>query len=127
MFFTRKNSQTILFLILILACSTFMWLILNDDHVNVDNSDVGERVSNSDSKVNTVTKCQKRDLRLADGLPATGLLSFPGSGNTWTRHMLQQITGMVYLLFTLYIVWTSSGFPYSCDTNTRISSLLNAL
>ena len=127
MFFTRKNSQTILFLILILACSTFMWLILNDDHVNVDNSDVGERVSNSDSKVNTVTKCQTRDLRLADGLPATGLLSFPGSGNTWTRHMLQQITGMVYLLFTLYIVWTSSGFPYSCDTNTRISSLLNAL
>ena len=26
-------------------------------------------------------------------LPVTGLASFPGSGNTWTRHLLQQVSG----------------------------------
>ena len=26
-------------------------------------------------------------------LPITGLISFPGAGNTWTRHLLQQVSG----------------------------------
>ena len=26
-------------------------------------------------------------------LPVTGLVSFPGAGNTWTRHLLQQVSG----------------------------------
>ena len=26
-------------------------------------------------------------------LPITGLISFPGAGNTWTRHLIQQISG----------------------------------
>ena len=26
-------------------------------------------------------------------LPLTGLVSFPGTGNTWTRHLIQQATG----------------------------------
>ena len=26
-------------------------------------------------------------------LPITGLVSYPGAGNTWTRHLIQQATG----------------------------------
>ena len=26
-------------------------------------------------------------------LPVTGLVSFPGAGNTWTRHLIQQTSG----------------------------------
>ena len=33
----------------------------------------------------------------ATKLPRTALASFPGSGNTWTRHLLQQATGFVYI------------------------------
>jgi len=29
-------------------------------------------------------------------LPVTGLVSFPGSGNTWVRHLIQQMTGNTY-------------------------------
>ena len=28
-----------------------------------------------------------------ESLPITGLVSFPGAGNTWARHLLQQVSG----------------------------------
>lgn len=38
--------------------------------------------------------CKIRDVKLSEKLlPYTGLVSFPGSGNTWTRHLIQQVTG----------------------------------
>ena len=36
-------------------------------------------------------------------LPMTALASFPGSGNTWVRHLLQQLTGSVLVLQLLFI------------------------
>lgn len=32
-------------------------------------------------------------------LPQIGLISFPGSGNTWTRHLIQQVSGQSRFLF----------------------------
>lgn len=41
-------------------------------------------------------KCENITIRLAEErLPKTGLVSFPGSGNTWTRHLLQQVSGEI--------------------------------
>ena len=38
--------------------------------------------------------CTKKEIKLSrTKLPITGLVSFPGSGNTWTRHLIQQMTG----------------------------------
>ncbi|XP_021353728.1 uncharacterized protein LOC110450501 [Mizuhopecten yessoensis] len=38
--------------------------------------------------------CPKRNLtRPNNSIKRTGLLSFPASGNTWTRHLIQQLTG----------------------------------
>lgn len=40
--------------------------------------------------------CTPRAIHLSSKvLPVTGLVSFPGSGNTWTRHLIQQMTGRV--------------------------------
>ena len=41
-----------------------------------------------------VSTCKKLVPRLSEKvLPHTGLVSFCGSGNTWTRHLLQQASG----------------------------------
>ena len=48
------------------------------------------------SLINNLTepKCPLLRPRLSDKpLPITGLISFPGAGNTWTRHLLQQVSG----------------------------------
>jgi hypothetical protein len=38
--------------------------------------------------------CTKKEVVLSQtNLSITGLVSFPGSGNTWTRHLIQQMTG----------------------------------
>ena len=38
--------------------------------------------------------CKARHVSLSRlALPMTGLVSFPGSGNTWVRHLIQQMTG----------------------------------
>ncbi|WAR00788.1 WSCD-like protein [Mya arenaria] len=59
--------------------------------------------------------CQRRYARLScEPLPVTALVSFPGSGNTWVRHLLQQLTGIgtgsVYCDPMLH----ASGFPFEC-------------
>ena len=51
------------------------------------------------SDTNVWNKSQKHECELVDPnlsstpLPTTGLVSYPGSGNTWTRHLLQQVSG----------------------------------
>ena len=52
----------------------------------------------------------------------TGLLSFPGSGNTWLRHLIQRatgfLTGSVYFAPFLY----HNGFPgENIDNGTAIA------
>lgn len=51
-------------------------------------------------------KCKKPHLSQTP-LPLTALASFPGSGNTWVRHILQQATGKMFnYLYTCKCQWT---------------------
>ncbi|XP_045165723.2 WSC domain-containing protein 1-like [Mercenaria mercenaria] len=66
------------------------------------------------------TICNERNVSLSKtALPLTGLVSFPGSGNTWTRHLIQQMTGIgtssVYCDGSL----KKRGFPYECYHKLR--------
>lgn len=50
-------------------------------------------------------KCKKPHLSQTP-LPLTALASFPGSGNTWVRHILQQATGKMFnYLYTCKCQW----------------------
>ena len=41
-----------------------------------------------------ISKCSPVVPRLSEKpLPVTGLVSYPGSGNTWVRHLMQEVTG----------------------------------
>jgi hypothetical protein len=57
----------------------------NRRNINIVNSEGNEK-ENDNCKWKTVALSQTQ-------LPITGLVSFPGSGNTWTRHLIQQMTG----------------------------------
>lgn len=49
---------------------------------------------------NHLNNCSRRVVELFQtARPVIGLVSFPGSGNTWTRHLIQQMTGMVTITF----------------------------
>ena len=55
------------------------------------------------------------DLRKIPIVQPVGLISYPGSGNTWVRHLLQMATGI--LTGTIYNekafqIKTGSNFPY---------------
>ena len=51
-------------------------------------------LANNSTSVQKETNCPLVRPRLSDKpLPITGLISFPGAGNTWTRHLLQQVSG----------------------------------
>ena len=42
----------------------------------------------------TTDPCQNMSVRLSDvPLPVTGIVSYPGAGNTWTRYLLQKASG----------------------------------
>ena len=47
--------------------------------------------------VKLVSKCRTMEYMSLPG-PVTALASFPGSGNTWVRHLLQQATGKCHPL-----------------------------
>lgn len=64
-----------------------------------------------ESTDNGNNSCIKKNVSLSEGeLPLTGLGSFPGSGNTWTRHLIQQMT-CKYRLTCLYL----PGLDNLCD------------
>lgn len=44
----------------------------------------------------------------------TGLVSFPGSGNTWTRNIIQQLTGIGTSSVYCDKILKTHGFPYEC-------------
>ncbi|XP_069105018.1 sialate:O-sulfotransferase 2-like [Argopecten irradians] len=68
--------------------------------------------------------CQPRSLSFLPGKPRylTALFSFPGSGNTWTRHLIQELTGFytgsVYNDASL----AKNGFPGEMEPVTKIST-----
>lgn len=52
--------------------------------------------------------------RFADKpLPKIALASFPGSGNTWTRHLLQQYTGKYLYTYCCYM--NTTYYDYFID------------
>ncbi|XP_052766850.1 WSCD family member GA21586-like [Mya arenaria] len=62
------------------------------------------------------TQCKHRQVKLSERrLPLTGLLSFPGSGNTWTRHLIQQMTGIGTSSVYCDSGLRSKGFPFECN------------
>ena len=53
-----------------------------------------ELYNDSDRKKSENYSCEPVVPRLSTkSLPITGLVSFPGAGNTWVRHLLQQVSG----------------------------------
>ncbi|XP_045165965.2 uncharacterized protein LOC123529629 [Mercenaria mercenaria] len=67
--------------------------------------------ASSDGSVN----CSKKKVKLSQTvLPITGLVSFPGSGNTWTRHLIQQMTGLGTSSVYCDEGLRTRGFPYEC-------------
>ena len=58
-------------------------------------ANMSENTGNGKEKIKIEDdNCTKKEVKLSHtALPITGLFSFPGSGNTWTRHLIQQMTG----------------------------------
>lgn len=50
-------------------------------------------IVNRDALLSETMSCPREVARAGFHLPSTRLLSWPGSGNTWTRHLIQQLTG----------------------------------
>ena len=64
-----------------------------NDVINVKN-DPAELINDVD-EISNASSCRQRTVTLSKTpLSITGLVSFPGSGNTWVRHLIQQMTGI---------------------------------
>lgn len=53
-------------------------------------------------------------------IPRTALVSHPGSGNTWTRHLVQQLTGLHSGSIYANSYISKRGFPYEGVINNMI-------
>ncbi|XP_060076046.1 WSCD family member AGAP003962-like [Ylistrum balloti] len=53
-------------------------------------------------------------------LPLTALVSFPGSGNTWLRHVIQQATGVATGSVYSDVGLKRDGFPGEGQTNASV-------
>lgn len=50
-------------------------------------------------------KCPKKKIELSkENRPVTALFSFPGSGNTWTRHLLEYTSGKTLSSLKIYLM-----------------------
>ncbi|KAL4237394.1 hypothetical protein ACF0H5_002112 [Mactra antiquata] len=59
--------------------------------------------------------CKEKEVRLSSYTrPVIGLMSFPGSGNTWTRHLIQQMSGLATSSCYCDDMLRSNGFPFEC-------------
>ena len=68
------------------------------EHTSVNSwtTNVNSKLSNHPDINKTFTHCHK--MKFANpSLPTTALASFPGSGNTWIRHLIQEATGTFVL------------------------------
>ena len=67
-----------------------------DDKAEKSNYQVKGININSSKELNS-RNCSLKNVTLSRiSLPIIGLVSFPGSGNTWVRHLIQQMTGTEY-------------------------------
>lgn len=86
-------------LIIILIILTYEYLFW--ESIDTDNKDFRKNLPNiiantfqrSSNEQKSIQWCSElKYLNSTDGI-ITGLYSFPGSGNTWLRYLLQQVTG----------------------------------
>ena len=69
------------------------------EHTSINTWKANEngKLSNHPDINKTFTHCH--EMKFANpSLPTTALASFPGSGNTWIRHLIQEATGIFILI-----------------------------
>jgi len=66
-----------------------------------------------------ITWCRHLGLKAAPG-PVTALASFPGSGNTWLRYLLQQATGVSTGSVYKDVALLKNGFPAESVVNGSV-------
>jgi hypothetical protein len=97
--------------------------IIESNHVMLKSSDKSDQAHNND-KLGIVSSTKSDNNEFNDkenaAKPIAALVSFPGSGNTWLRYLLQQatgiLTGSVYKDYGLL----KSGFPAESISNTSV-------
>ena len=81
---------------ILLSSTTVVNLSEYESHTNLETSS-----QSASLLLKNTGHCQ--NLHYADHiLPFTYLASFPGSGNTWVRHLLQQASGEIFKIIYLY-------------------------
>ena len=84
-----RKGENMLKRVLFVTC-----ILLISSITFLKNNDVAKLIDDVDEKSNA-SGCRQRTLKLSKTpLPIPGLVSFPGSGNTWVRHLIQQMTGI---------------------------------
>ncbi|CAB4061817.1 unnamed protein product [Lepeophtheirus salmonis] len=73
---------------------------------HVEHRPISHRFSNFIQRRSTIKWCHNLSFLNPKG-PITALASFPGSGNTWVRYLIQQLTGSIYIDYDLM----KNGFP----------------
>ena len=80
--------------------------------------DIGKKVKQnmnifrSSAESNSIPWCNGQSLKfLPKPGPTTGLISFPISGNTWLRYMIQKVTGIITGSFYFSKLLYENGFP----------------
>ncbi|ELT95369.1 hypothetical protein CAPTEDRAFT_194682 [Capitella teleta] len=68
-------------------CSIYTLLICSVEEQNLDSSK--EPI---EAELEAHANCTRLKFRSGDDRPKTALVSYPGSGNTWSRHLVELIT-----------------------------------
>lgn len=94
--------------------------IIESNHVMLKSPDKSDQLHNDKLGIVSSTKSDNNEFNAIEEKLITALASFPGSGNTWLRYLLQQatgiLTGSVYKDFGLL----KSGFPAESISNTSV-------
>lgn len=96
--------------------------VIENNHVTLKSSDNSDQHYNDKLVLGSSTKSDKNEFNENGSSDKTipALASFPGSGNTWLRYLLQQatgiLTGSVYKDYGLL----KSGFPAESIANSSV-------
>lgn len=121
-FVGQKSSP---FKLKVMPLETFPGHRINRNNFVIESNQVVLKSPDSvkgDDKLGIVssTKSDNNEFNEGGGKPIAALASFPGSGNTWLRYLLQQatgiLTGSVYKDYGLL----KSGFPAESISNTSV-------
>lgn len=85
--------------LVLLLCAVCLVLIVIENNFRPwqkrdDDNGVDINMLERDTYTVNQSRCKPKDVQPSKTqLPPIGLVSFPGSGNTWTRHLIEQMTG----------------------------------